>query len=691
MKKSFTYLIIALSLLTNWQCKKNTIDPNKYSDPKINPEVLTPLASAKIRITDILKQDSIIKYDADGLIRLTVKQDNVLSVIADTVLKELKLGRNNTKLSIGSISINNITESANIKLDDIVAGLNDTLRDYIRFRDGSKDTFPKINTNYGSLTNIAESQEYEYLKISNGFLVFKVTNRLPTRISKMELKLFDNKPTQTLVGSAMVLNMEPNQSLEDSISIGGKTLSNNLGFVVPSIVIDKSQDSVLIDLTNSIDVDVRYSRVKCIGGKAIIPAQTLNMQSLSVDLTNPTLNSRFRNVELSDAVLPLETTSTINTQINVEAYLPDATKDGSPLGKIEFAVPTGKNNTQVDLSNSKVFLGADSKKDHNMLRLNLIIKIQPSLGMVEFDSSNSILMDFDARNARFNYLDGFLGTRSYDFNINGLDVSQLAELGKGLRLENPSMTIKMKNSAGIPVVAKFDIVARDKDGNKLDLNAPDLNLPYPSIAERGTSKSVEFVIDKSNSNIVNCLSMPAASFDLIGTATMNPDGFTGTFDNHVTDKSSFSVGFEANVPMTLTAKNFTYKDTSNVGSSLRGLTDFDFVELKIKTTNGFPMSGSLDLIFTDSLYAPIDSLKDVTLLVSGIANSNGRVVTPSENMSSFLLEKQTLQKLDAEKCKYIIFKTKFDTYNNGNTPVSIYTDCTLDISIALRAKYNKQF
>jgi hypothetical protein len=103
------------------------------------------------------------------------------------------------------------------------------------------------------------------------------------------------------------------------------------------------------------------------------------------------------------------------------------------------------------------------------------------------------------------------------------------------------------------------------------------------------------------------------------------------------------------------------------------------------------MGGSLDLVFTDSLYNPIDSLKDVTLLVSGIANSSGKVVTPSENMSTFLLQKQTLQKLDADRCKFIVFKTKFDTYNNGNTPVSIYTDCTLDVSIALRAKYNKQF
>lgn len=691
MKKPLLYLSVATFLLGNWQCKKNEVDFGKFNDPNINPEVLTPLANAKVRITDILKQDSFIQYDPDGLIRLTVKQDDVLSIQADTVLNELKLGSNFTKLSIGELSISNFSESAFVTLNDVIGGLNDTIKQYVQDKNGSKDTFPEIKSELTSLTSIAESTEYEYLKISSGYLVFKITNKLPTNISKINVSLYDNKPTQTLVGSATLLNIATFATVKDSIDISNKQLSNDLGFVVPTIEIEKSNDSVLINLNDRIDVDVQYSGVKCIGGKAKIPAQTLPLEALSLDLTNASLNSRFRNVEMAYGKLPLTTTSTINTQINLEVVLPDAKKAGVALPKIDISAPTGQNTTEVDLSNTSVFLGADPNKDHNILRLNLVTKIQPSVGMVEFDSSNYIQMDFDASPAKFNYIDGFLGTRSYDFDINGLDVSQLAELGKGLRLEDPSMIIKVKNSAGIPVTVKFDIIARDKDGNTLDLNAPELNFPFPSIAERGVTKTLDFTVDKTNSNIVDALAMPAASFDLKGTATMNPEGFTGTYENHITNQSSFSVGFEANIPMTLTAKNFTYKDTSDVGSSLRGLTDFDFVELKIKTKNGFPMGGSLDLVFTDSLYNPIDSIKDVTLLVSGIANSNGKVVTPSENMSTFLLQKQTLQKLDADRCKFIVFKTKFDTYNNGNTPVSIYTDCTLDVSIALRAKYNKQF
>jgi len=691
MKKPLLYLFATVSVLGNWQCKKDNVDFKKFNDPKINPEILTPLANAKVRITDILKQDSFIQYDADGLIRLSVKQEDVLNISADTILDDIKLGASSTKISIGEISIGSLEESTFVTLNDVIQGLNDSIQTFIESKDGSKDTFPAITSDFTTITNIAQNTEYEYLKISNGHLVFKVTNKLPTSIEKIQVNLFDNIPSQSLLGTANFGLIAPFASAVDSIKIAGKQLSNSLSFVVPVVEINKSTDSVLINLNDRIDIDVRYSNVKCIGGKAKLPAQTLALESLSVDLTDPTNDVKFRNVELASAILPVSTKSTINTQINLNLGLPDATKSGLPLSNVNINVPTGQNSTSLNLSNTEIFFGADPIKDHNMLRLNLVTKIQASVGMVEFDSSNSIELTFDASPAKFNYLDGYLGTRSYDFEIEDLDVSQLAELGKGLRLENPSMVINVKNSFGIPVEVKFDIIAKDKQGNSLDLGAPDMNFPFPTIAERGTMKSQNFNIDKTNSNIVNCLSMPASKFDIQGTATMNPAGFTGQFENHMSSTSLIAVGFEANIPMTLTAKNFTYKDTSDVGSSLRGLTDFDFVELKIKTVNGFPMGGSLDLIFTDSLYNPIDSLKDVTLLVSGIANSNGKVVTPSENMSTFLLQKETLQKLDADKCKFIVFKTKFDTYNSGNTPVSIYTDCSLDVSIALRAKYNKQF
>jgi hypothetical protein len=77
---------------------------------------------------------------------------------------------------------------------------------------------------------------------------------------------------------------------------------------------------------------------------------------------------------------------------------------------------------------------------------------------------------------------------------------------------------------------------------------------------------------------------------------------------------------------------------------------------------------------------------NVTLLKSGIPDANGHVVTTSENMTSFLMQNDMLKKLDTQKCKYILIRANFNTYNAGTVPVSIYTDSKLDVSIAFRGK-----
>jgi len=43
--------------------------------------------------------------------------------------------------------------------------------------------------------------------------------------------------------------------------------------------------------------------------------------------------------------------------------------------------------------------------------------------------------------------------------------------------------------------------------------------------------------------------------------------------------------------------------------------------------------------------------------------------------------------LSTKKCEYIIIRTNFNSYDDGKVPVSIYTSCALDVSLAIRAIY----
>ena len=106
------FLIIVISI----SCKKNDVNFDKYNNTKIKPEVLTPLANSRIVAGDLLKQDSIIKYDPDGLIRLTFTQDSVFAMDAQEILKDVSLGKSSSKFTIGALTIAGGEENSSVKL-----------------------------------------------------------------------------------------------------------------------------------------------------------------------------------------------------------------------------------------------------------------------------------------------------------------------------------------------------------------------------------------------------------------------------------------------------------------------------------------------------------------------------------------------------------------------------------------------
>ncbi|MCL9980291.1 MAG: hypothetical protein NBV77_02485 [Bacteroidia bacterium] len=689
--KKLTYLFgLSIALIFS-QCKKNEVNFDKFNDVTIKPEVLTPLANARVIASDILKQDDIIQYDPDGLIRLTFKQDSVFQLSADSILKDVALAGATSVFKIGELSITGQKETTSQTLDQMSQSANDTAKLLLQMANGTTDTFPAVKSDLLTITNLAQSADYESVKLSNGYLVFSMINGMPTTINKIQIGIYDNVPTQTLLGTATFTNVLPGATGKDSIYLGGKTLSNQLGYNIPSIDIAKSLAPVLIDLQDEVTIEVTYNNMKCIGGKAKIPQQILPVQNITLDLSDPNLDARIKNLKFTTAVLPIKTTSSINTTVKVGLELPDATVNGNTIDKKEITVPTGFVNSSVDLSGAQIYLGADTAKEYNILRMAVYTEVAASSGLVTFDSSDYIQIDFDASGARFDYIDGYLGSKTFNINIENMDVSQLAELGKGITMANPSMHVYVDNSFGFPILVKLNITAKDAQGNALPMNAPDMAFPYPTIAEKGQTKSETFAIDKTNSKIVECLGMPAVLFDVKGQALMNPDGFTGQYLDHITQSSAINIGFDADIPMTLIAKDFKFSDTLKEGASLQNLQDFEFMELKIKTINGFPLGGSLDLDFTDINYKSITKLTDVTLLSSAVVDINGRPTKTSENISVIALNNNTLKKLNEKKVEYIIIKTNFNTYDNGNQPVSIYTDCRLDISLALRLKLTQQF
>ena len=197
--------ILGIALLsTIVSCKKSDFSFDKFSDTQIKPEVLTPLANARVVASNLFQQDSIIQYDPDGLIRLTYKQDSVFEMSADEILKDVSLGKNSTKFSIGEISITSTEKNSDVSLNDLLTDASASDRAKINAVAAKTDTFPTFSSDLLTMTVLAKSTDYEYLNLSKGHLVFTVRNGFPTVLKELQIKIYDkaSSGSPVLLGTA---------------------------------------------------------------------------------------------------------------------------------------------------------------------------------------------------------------------------------------------------------------------------------------------------------------------------------------------------------------------------------------------------------------------------------------------------------------------------------------------------------
>jgi hypothetical protein len=669
-------------------CKKSNLDLNKYDNLKIKPEVLVPLAQISTNAWDLLKNVDSIRRDGDGLIRFVVS-DSLGSIGADSILKQISLPSADVKFKLGEISIpiNSLRDTK--KLSYFVINMDDELKNYFLTNNNRDTLFPAVDLASFSDNSTLTLNNFEMLKLSNGKLFIEIRNDFPVEFSEVSFTLY-NSDNNTEIGNTKFNFLKPGDLGTDSIDLKSKILKSKIYYKIDKMQTVNSSGNVRINLNDSLGVKISGSGMKCVGGKAEIPSQNMPTQLMHLNMSSQTDDYKIRNIEFGNAAIPFTAESKFAENFELAINFPDATVGGSPLTNTNITLPTGSKAGVFDLSNAKVFLGAVDTLTHNMLRVSVQPSITSSGKMVLFDSSDFVKISVDPSAIELKYVDGYLGSRSFSLSDETISFPDLERFAKGITLTNPKMTIRVKNSFGLPIQVNLELVAKNDKGATVDVDPDSMVFGFPSIANAGTTVSSTFSIDKDNSNIVPALALPPTEFMVKGTAYINKEGFKG-YNDFVGDYSRLSLAFEANVPMSLMAKDIIIQDTSNdVSSTLDGAEAFEFLELKIKTINGFPMDGTLDLIFVDSAYNALDSVTNTTLIASGVPNATGDVITATENNTSFLLSNSILQNIGGGKCKYILFKIKLNTYSNGSVSVNVKAENRLFVALAFRGKLSGQ-
>jgi len=273
---------------------------------------------------------------------------------------------------------------------------------------------------------------------------------------------------------------------------------------------------------------------------------------------------------------------------------------------------------------------------------------------------------------------------SYDLNLGDV----LDHINGTIRFYNPSLKFNYTNSFPDPIKISLNVTAKGKTSSIALALAP-FTLAKPILPAQEITSS--FVIDKSNSNLPDLISLPPKSVDYSGTATITSTVKDNGEENNAIGANRLLGSLEIDVPLDLSLNNMQFKDTvnnfikSDNGDNPLDPADFQLLRIKVSAKNGFPLGAALKMSLYDSVAKTIRSTVEATSLLNPApVDVNGKANGVTETSTTIEFTKEFFSFVN--KTDKIIFTITLNTTGTVPQEVKIYSDYRINFNAALVVK-----
>ena len=273
---------------------------------------------------------------------------------------------------------------------------------------------------------------------------------------------------------------------------------------------------------------------------------------------------------------------------------------------------------------------------------------------------------------------------SYDLNLGDV----LDHINGTIRFYNPSIKFNYTNSFPDPIKISLNVTAKGKTSSIALALAP-FTLAKPILPAQEITSS--FVIDKSNSNLPDLISLPPKSVDYSGTATITSTVKDNGEENNAIGANRLLGSLEIDVPLDLSLNNMQFKDTvnnfikSDNGDNPLDPADFQLLRIKVSAKNGFPLGAALKMSLYDSVTKTIRSTVEATSLLNPApVDVNGKANGVTETSTTIEFTKEFFSFVN--KTDKIIFTITLNTTGTVPQEVKIYSDYRINFNAALVVK-----
>lgn len=376
--------------------------------------------------------------------------------------------------------------------------------------------------------------------------------------------------------------------------------------------------------------------------------------------------------------------------LHVEVSIPQLSKNGQPFQKSYDIDYSGGRQVLEDLNLSGYRLTFDHGEMSNGIQLFIAVKDQ---------FGNTVTTQFshwlEFSDMLFSYVEGRFGDLDLGFKPDTIPLHIFRNWKSGtVVLHNPRIRLVFTNSFGLPITGSL-VLLEGYSGKNGGIVVPlqhtsglenGFILNYPSVGEILDIVESSFVLDGTNSNISNVLSISPSQLRFNFYFLAEGEVQTEDVSYFIKNDSRLDFRLQVELPMSGKLQNILLQDTFQIDASTREMArNTDNLSLRLETENFLPIDLSLQLFMLDHNGNFLDSLLiDPTLLLSGKVDNQGRVVEATIKQTGIPLEGHVLSSFS--NTDRLVLQVRVRTSSGGMEENSFYSDYYLGLKLGMMAK-----
>ncbi|MDP1622035.1 MAG: hypothetical protein Q8M08_06810 [Bacteroidales bacterium] len=417
---------------------------------------------------------------------------------------------------------------------------------------------------------------------------------------------------------------------------------------------------------------------------------TINPVTISFNLSGNNPDTRVDKLMIKKGVIKVLTNNTFSNDGYLTIRLLNATKNGVPFSFTLQPVVSGQTQTNVDLTD--VLLNLSSSP--NIVTAEVEGFLKKSGSPVAGDQ---IRAEFQVAIDTIGVFEGYLGHYTLTQLTDTVRVNVFNNaytLGEVFFMD-PQIAITMVNSIGFPSEVTIEnlIAINNATGNTLDI-ADRLGagafLPVPAppfpVLQPATTR-----MNYSNENTGNAMydffNLKPDNVAFQVKTVINP---VGTPFNFFTDTSSFYADLRVKLPLWGHVDHLTYQDTFDL--KIDKPEEIEYLEFRTNIINGLPLTGLMQVYFTDDNFIRKDSLAGSDMILIREAPVDPVTYLPYPGMfgikdTTYILNSGRMKNL--ENVKKMLVKAVLFSANEGQSVVKLRVSQAIKLNFSARAKLRK--